>query len=305
MIARIYVAASRLDARLARICIASLRYFHPVADIQLLIGGRLQWGLERELARHWDVRVADIPRGDYGWGFVKLEPLFSPRSERFLVLDADTAVTGPVLDDLSCTTAPFVVDNEHYEDAAIPARYFDWRKVGTVDPTAQAPSFVFNSGQWVGTSGVITRGDFDPWLQWDFPRRLRHPKLFFPGEQGVLNYVLAQKATREGLSVERRPLMRWPGRGMDGLDAGSVAAREAPSTIVHWAGMKKLRLGEMVGADLLALFEDFYYAHMPSARLARRLAVVQNHATHRWNDVAVRARLTWRKLKRRQGDVTA
>ena len=47
---------------------ASVRYFYPEIAIRLLVGGRLQRGLEDELRRYWDVAIADLPRADYGWG---------------------------------------------------------------------------------------------------------------------------------------------------------------------------------------------------------------------------------------------
>ena len=130
--------------------------------------------------------------------------------------------------------------------------------------------FVFNSGQWFGTAGVLTRDDFAPWVEWTMPRRLRPPEYFMPGEQGILNYVLNQKAAIDGLRVERRQIMRWPGHSMDGLDAETVSKRAAPPLVVHWAGVKRARQRDMIGADLLAYFEKVYYQRLPAGE-ARRL----------------------------------
>src|SRR6266852_5165282 len=94
VIDRVYIAASARDARYTRICVASVRYFYPDIPIRLLVGGHLQRGLARELQQYWNVGTADLPRGEYGWGFVKLEALFAPPGERFLVLDSDTVLTG-------------------------------------------------------------------------------------------------------------------------------------------------------------------------------------------------------------------
>ena len=235
----IYIAASARDARYTRICVASVRYFYPEVPIRLLVGGRLQRGLADELQQYWDVGTADLPRGDYGWGFVKLEPLFGPPGEKFLVLDSDTVLTGPVLDVWSESRAPFLVDDEKQSEADTKRLYYDWEKVRQIDPNARPPQFVFNSGQWFGTAGVLTRDDFAPWVEWTMPRRLRHPEHFMPGDQGILNYVLNQKAAIDGLRVERRQIMRWPGHSMEGLDAETVSKRAAAPRVVHWAGVKK------------------------------------------------------------------
>ena len=37
----VYIAASTLDARLTRICVAHVRYFYPTIRIKLLVGGAL------------------------------------------------------------------------------------------------------------------------------------------------------------------------------------------------------------------------------------------------------------------------
>ena len=295
MIDCVYVTASTLDARLTRICVSSVRAFYPHIDIQLLIGGPLQLGLETELKKYWGVAAANIPRANYGWGFVKLEPLFLPFRSRFLILDSDTAITGPVLESIGSLQSDFIVDNEEYASDAISLRYYDWRKVRDVDSKAQPPRFVFNTGQWVGTSGVLTRRDFDPWVEWRFPRRLRRPNCFFPGEQGVLNYVLVQKAMLEGLDVERRPIMRWPGYGLEAHIVDGIRSGAAKPIIIHWAGVKKIRHSDMVGADILVYFEDLYYRHLPLGQVRRRWAAIKNAMTHAMSGLWVRARLLVRK----------
>jgi len=294
MVDCVYITASKLDARFTRICVASVRYFYPEIPIRLLVGGRLQRGLAESLLRFWGVRIADIPAGDYGWGFVKLEPLFGPSGQKFLVLDSDTVLTGPILDDWKNSEAPFLVDNEQYSEARIKLRYYDWQKVREIDPNTKPPRFVFNSGQWVGTAGVLTRDDFAPWVEWTLPRRLRHPEYFFPGEQGILNYVLNQKAMLANLCVDCRTIMRWPGYGLQGLDARIVSERAASPAIIHWAGMKKVRQRKMVGADLLSFFETIYYQRIPCAQGRRIMAAFQDALAHLLHSIQVRVKIRMR-----------
>lgn len=293
----IYVAASAHDARFTRICVASIRHFYPHVVIKLLAGGKLEHGLREELARYWDVGTADVPPGDYGWGFVKLEPLFGKRGERFLAVDSDTVFAGPVLDTWASSAADFLVDDEAQTEADTHRLYYDWRKVAAIDAAVGPPQFVFNTGQWFGTAGVLTREDFAPWVGWTMPRRLKHPDCFMPGDQGILNFVLNRKYAGEGLRVERRKIMRWPGHSMAGLDARTVAERRATPVVVHWAGMKKPRLGEMAGADLLGLFERQYYARIPSGSFLIRWRACADAVSFILRDVAVRMRLFLRRLR--------
>ena len=270
---RIYVTASRHDARYSRICVASIRYFYPDASVSLLPGGPLEAGLAKEMARFWDVGMAAVEARDWGWGFVKLEPLFGLPGERFIVLDSDTTFGGLVLSAWEKSTANFLVDDESQSEANIRRLYYDWRQVVKIDPAARPPAFVFNSGQWFGTAGVLSRTDFEPWIDWSGPKPiLKHASYFMPGDQGILNYILNQKALLEGLSVDRKQIMRWPGHGMDDYTSTAVSDRSTPPRVIHWAGMKRPRLGAMAGADLLRFFEAYYYSRIPGGTTKRRAA---------------------------------
>ena len=276
----IYLAACSRDARLTRICVASIRYFYPDVPIKILAGDILQPGLAEEMFKYWDVGVVELPEGDYGWGLVKLEPLFGPVGQRFMVCDVDTAFMGYILDLRAKSDAPFFVDDEQLSDADFRRLYYDWDKVGEIDPTAQSPHKAFNVGQWFGTSGIVAREELDDWVEWTLPRRLRYPDMFMGGDQGVMNYVILKKEASEGLRIDRHTFMRWPGYGMNDLSVERVKNREAPPLVVHWAGMKAIFLHNMVGGDLLQFFEDYYYTRLPAGRLRRILAFCRHVWIH-------------------------
>jgi hypothetical protein len=279
MIDCIYVAASTHDARYTRICVASIRYFYPDIPIRLLVGGPLERGLTFELARYWNVAPADVAPGVYGWGFVKLEPLFVQSGERFLVLDSDTALSGRVLTHLSNANASFVVDDEQQSEDRQKMLYYDWTIASDLVPAVAKPRFVFNTGQWFGTGGLLERHDFTPWLRWTMPRTLIDRRQFKQGEQGVLNWVINRRVADGSLEVARRPLLVWPGHSMQGLTPEAIRNGTAQPRIIHWAGLKRLRLSDMIGADVLEFFERYYYSGMSRrARYASRY----HQKRHRW-----------------------
>lgn len=281
MIDVIYVAASTRDARYTRSCVASIRSFYPDTRIELLVGGPLQLGLEGELARHFSVGVADFVRADYGWGFVKLEPLFRRRGERFLVLDSDTVLAGPVCSLLRGDDADFLVDEEEQSAQRSKEIYYDPERAGPDGGAVAPPRFLFNSGQWFGRSGLISRNDFHGLVEWTYPRRLYRPDVFKNGDQGVLNFVVNEQERLGRIRVSRVPLMRWPGHGLDGIDVENVAAGHGPPVVVHWAGMKKRRLGEMTGGELLLLFERRYYDRLSFGTARRAVDLVRHVAGDR------------------------
>ena len=295
----VYLAACARDARLTRICVASIRYFYPEIPIRLLAGDILQRGLAEELKKHWNVDLAPLPEGDYGWGLVKLEPLFGPPGERFLVMDVDTAFTGRVIDRADQSDADFFVDNEQLSDEDFKRLYYDWDRLRELDPDVQSARAAFNVGQWFGTAGLVRREEFDRWVEWKLPRRLRHPQYFMPGDQGVMNHVILKKERLDGIRIERQTLMRWPGNSMQDLDVASVAAGRAPALVIHWAGMKKTFLRDMIGGDLLLFFERFYYSRMPAGAL-RRMWDICYHVWLQWkHSLTVKARLRWRRWSAR------
>lgn len=295
----IYLAACSRDARLTRICLASIRYFYPDVPVRILAGDILQRGLAQELKKHWNVDVADLPVGDFGWGFVKLEPLFGPKGQRFMVCDVDTAFTGRVLDDRARSDAPFWVDNETLSDDDFKRLYFDWEKLSALDPDVQSAQRAFNVGQWFGEAGLVERDEFDDWLEWTLPRRLKYPDVFMGGDQGVMNYVVLKQEAFEGLRIDRVEMMRWPGYGMADLSPEAVRNGTAPARVIHWAGMKAIFLHNMVGGELLQFYEDFYYSRMPMGRI-RRILALWRHVWIHWCFNTFRPfRLTFGKWRNR------
>lgn len=261
--------------------------------MKILAGDILQSGLAEEVAKYWNVGLVDLPVGDYGWGMVKLEPLFGPPGQRFMVVDVDTVFTGKVLDLRAQSDATFFVDDEPQSDAEYKRLFYDWDKLREIDPNVQSARKAFNVGQWFGTAGMVRREEFDPWVEWTLPRRLRYPDLFMGGDQGVCNYVILKKEALAGLRIDRRTFMRWPGHGMAELTVEAVAGRTAPPLVIHWAGMKGIFLCNMVGSDLLQFFEYYYYTRLPMARLRRILHLLRHVWVHVAFEVGRRITLRW------------
>jgi len=271
----IYVAASRHDARFTRTCIASIRYFYPDIPVKLLVGGQLEKRLVSELAEYPNLTFADLPRRNYGWGFVKLEPLFGPPGERFLMLDSDTVLTGPVLRVADENEHDFIVDREDEEESRAKEIYFDWTKF----PADRArPFFFFNTGQWFGRSGVLRRDDFAELIEWTSPPRLLEPSTFKNGEQGVLNFVVNTQFASGHISVLRVPLMCWPGRDTSAVNSEKVAAGSAPARIVHWAGFKGSFHGSLPRGDLLMFYENIYYRGLRNPLIQRAQGICRHIA---------------------------
>jgi hypothetical protein len=266
---RVYVAGFRHDVHFTRACVASIRHWHPAIPITLIKDRFYGDYSTKDIERYYGCDVFPSAGRTYGWGFSKLEPLFCPNAGRFLVIDSDIVFLGPVLDRLATVAGDFVVQWENPSPEFVAQNYFDLTRLSEIDSSFQFPGYTFNSGQWVGTGGLMTRDDFSPWLEGGSPPSLRYPAVFKLGEQGLFNYVLMKSAAAGRLTLARE-------RFMEVGDSPKVAAFDltrnnaAPASfLVHWCGLRQSRFSRMVRGDLLLHFERLYYSRMPLGRWRR------------------------------------
>ena len=266
----IYISTYRNDLPLTRICVASIRYWYADVPIKLIKDTAAGNFNTLEIEDRWNVGVVDTGGRHFGWGFSKLEPLFFELKEKFLILDSDTVFTGPVLDMLASYDAPFVVKR----------LYYDLKALKKIDPTFQPCGKNFNSGQWVGTSGLVRREDFSEVLEWANPPHLKNPKMFMNGDQGVLNYVLEKLANSGRFQLARAPLMWWAPRDINQLDIQTMSQNTPYSRIIHWAGCKLYAKEPMPRADVLKFFEQYYYSRVSGGQILGKLRSWLHYTGH-------------------------
>jgi len=260
-IERVYIATHRGDLRLTRICVASVRRWYPDIPIFLLKDEAKGSFSTREIESAWNVQVWPTGNRAFGWGFIKLEPLFDAQRTRYLMLDSDIVFVGRVIDTLEQYSEDFIVQKEEQPAHDVPSLYFDPERIrASFDPGFTGPAFTFNTGQYVATSGMIRRDDFAKLVEWSEPRRVRHPEMFNPSDQGVLNYVVLARLAAGAITVARVPFMKWGRDEMAAFDLASLDERSPYPFLIHWAGLKKRRLGQMLRSDILRAFERAYYA---------------------------------------------
>lgn len=185
-IQRIFVAGFRHDVQFTRTCVASIRHWYPRIPITLIKDRFYGDYSTHEIERNFCCEVFDSRQKSYGWGFGKFEPLFLQEKMRFLVIDSDIVLAGPVLERLQQFSEDFVVQREVPTADFVVSHYFDPARLKVLDPEFQFPGYTFNTGQWVGTSGLLREVDFDPYLHRESAPRLKQPEIFKLGEQGLL-----------------------------------------------------------------------------------------------------------------------
>jgi len=258
----VYINTYKYDFQYAKICISSIRYWYPSIPIFLIKdmgAGKFDTSLvESKL----NVAVYETHGKAFGWGFGKFEPLFKNDKEVFLFMDADTVMIGPLLDKVNGLDTQFVVDNEDLPIEKIISLYYDPKMIQDIYEKFEFPGYCFNSGQWIGTSGILKRADFDKLVTWNPKPTLKYPNIFKQADQGIFNFILHRKVIAGDLTIRRMPIMIWPDKGQaDYVELDVIRKREDKyPMIIHWAGMKKRNLNDLPRADILVFFQDNYYS---------------------------------------------
>lgn len=266
-VSRIFINTYRRDFHLARVCVSSIRYWYPVIPIWLVKDmGAGDFDTET-MERAFDVRVLDTGGKSFGWGFGKFEPLFQDSGEPFLFMDADTVMTGPLLDRLADIDADFIVDEEVQPRAKLLDLYFDPEAVGRMDPSYVYPGYTFNTGQWAATPGMLARKDFAGLVEWDPDPKPLRPDLFRQADQGLFNYLLHKKHSEGAIRLSRVPLMIWPeAHAADHVSLDAIRDRSPnEDRVIHWAGMKNTPHAELPRRDIIDFFKGEYYRRVGRA----------------------------------------
>src|SRR5262249_55283988 len=157
-----------------------------------------------------------------------------------------------VLGTIERMSASFVVSKRSADTSKPEFRnaYFNLEKLRKIDPQFEFPGFAFNTGVWVGTSGLLRRELFDPHIVWGSPIALRRPDIFSCADQGLLNYVLLSAVRRGKITLETAEFMLWgQSKQMANVSWKSIEHREGVPFVAHYAGAKPASLREFIGCD--------------------------------------------------------
>jgi hypothetical protein len=258
----VYINTYRYDFNLARVCLASVRYWYPKIKI-VLIKDKSRGNFDTtDVEKIFSVEVFETRIKKFGWGYGKLEPLFLEERKCFLMLDADTVITGPVIDLVKDIEADFVVDEEVQPATRFNEIYYNLERIHEVVPDFIYPGYSFNSGQWFGTSGLFKRSDFDVSLNWTNPPVPKFPNIIFNGDQAHINFLLHLKEQTGKILVSRKRLMVWPTeKNADFLSLEAIKCKDPHQPfIIHWAGMKAKRKSLLPRFDIIQFYEQYYYS---------------------------------------------
>jgi hypothetical protein len=277
----VYVFTQEQDLRLTRICVASVRFWHPDIPIFLVKDERKNRFNTAEIEQNFNVNVERFGQDIIGGcGFlIKFEPLFLKERQRSLILDSDIVFCGPVVERLSDLEADFIVaeDCTHgslagsaYGEAVVNRLYFNLKNLRRFDPFYAFPNRAFNAGQIVITTGLLKREDLAPLIDWSGVPKLKNPDIFKMGDQGVWNYFLHSESQHGRLHLEYEDFMLLHGdKRCSEINLRRIQEHEGYPFLIHWAGCHPATLSAMPFNEILYFFEDWYYARTRTPLIQR------------------------------------
>ena len=271
----IVLICSKKDYYLAKICVASIRYFYPEESI-FLIKDKLQGDFSTtEIEAAFNVAILDLGIDKLGWGAGKLHFLLSNLlpNKRVLLLDGDIVFLGKFIDQLFSSTEgiDFVVDDDLTEykrnpsDPYVKKTYFDYEEIKNLEPEYQYPGYVFNTGQLIVRTGLLKSKDVIAYFDKDNYPYYKDMKLMPLVDQSILNVILPKKAQKKEISIATRNFMLWSdGEPLKAVKLDLIKSGTTYPYLIHYAGsFKSEDIRKMIRPDILTFFQNYYFSKVP------------------------------------------
>jgi hypothetical protein len=114
--------------------------------------------------------------------------------------------------------------------------------------------------------------DFTDLLVWEEYPEPVHPDCFFH-EQGMLNFLIAEKLKKSSISYRNVHFHRW---GWDAelksISVSQLKQHQPYPFLIHWYGKKKGLLSTLPCSRILKLYEDYYYSLVSNGYLKKQIS---------------------------------
>ena len=270
----VVVCCNKKDFFLAKICIASIRYFYPEIPIELVKDFGNGYFSSKKLEQVYKVKNIDLGIKKIGWGAAKFHYLFHmPLGKKVFLLDADIIFLGPFLNRMERLSKEndYVVSAEKHVDPYSEyskITYFDTREVERKFSDYKFPGYFFNTGQVFVTVGSIEKDEIAKYFdQSTFPY-WKDQSLFPLVDQSVYNYLLPTLSSQGKLKLATDNFVIWSRSNIaNDINLESITSKSCDVGVLHWAGdIRTPFLKQMNRSDILEFFEDNYYRSIPFGR---------------------------------------
>lgn len=307
----IIVACAKHDYRLAKGTCASIRHFLGDVPICLLVDGDFPvndieqaYGV-RPLHRR-NVANPELRRRSFGWGLTKMVSFWESPWEHFLFLDADTVVWGDVLKHTEPCAYDLVTSRQEtaHSEADVNKWFFDVRWMEQHFPDFQwrrHAADYFCTGTFFARRNVFPLAEYLEMLD----LCAAYPGCFFPGEMGLLNFMIFRALDKGRIQVAQRDMQflvrNFPKaearRRFPISESGPICAPGA-GTVIHWCGWEKPH-----SFDRAIYSEPMNFFRRKFLRDSRRLDELVAGCVMQLEDMPARMQFYQRQLVSARGSV--
>jgi len=260
---------------MAKICIASIRYYYPNVKIQLIKDESTGQFSSKELETNFNVSILDLGVKNLGMCGAKFHYLYlQQKTKKVLMLDPDIVFVGPFLERIFPVVAAndYVIsyeENDLSDEEWVSNTYFNLEALRSVYPSYQYPGYFFNCGQLFLTTGSIGKKYLNEFFNpQEFPY-WKNRKLFHLYDQSIYNYLLPTLEAENKLKLGKDKFVVWAGsKNVLDISLLDIGKKSLQIGLIHWAGCLRFTpISRMIRGDILRFFENFYYSQIKRGRV--------------------------------------
>jgi hypothetical protein len=274
---RILLGCNKKDWHMAKICLASIRYWCPEIPIALIVDELSGTINTLDLERQYNITRYAAPIQKMGWGINTLLPMTAPAGKRSLFVDADIVFLGDVVGYLEQYDEEVLVSIDKPKNliALMELTYFTQEKIRQFDAEFKLPTYLFNCGQLVFNEGILSKADFIGMVDWNTsPPSLVAKDTFICADQSMLNYHITRLQNQKKITVKPLDFSIWgfSKEAMSNVSLGDIKAKHGIPKMIHWAGIKPHRLSQMPRSDLLSFYENIHYQGVAFGKIRKQIS---------------------------------
>lgn len=261
---KVYIGCCKTDFYLLRSCVASIRYWNKDVPVFLLKDFSRGAFNTEELERVFNVGVVHTKFKELG-GYMKLQPYIEAEEEKIFSQDADMVWLGNIVELLKDIEEDIAV--HAYSPADLNDEmnqwYFNKKSLYKYYPGYRYPGFLFNCGSIFLNKKVFTEGDFKNIITWKEKAEPIHKTVFLCEDQGIINYIVAEKYLAHTISIANIGLqVAAESEEASNYSLDKIKNKEEQKVIVHWLGKKNGLNSFYTAGHLLRFYEKEYYNHL-------------------------------------------
>ena len=257
----VIVACCDQDYLFAKGCCASIRHFLGDVPICLIVDGTFSIASLKRVYGVHEINYKTVSNHllrerSFGYGVTKMIAFWESPWKHFLYLDADTNVWGNILKYSNFLDFDVIIDKPYYgySDDDVSNFFFNIHEINTHFPDFRWQNHrhhYFCTGVFFATRDIFSLDEYIDILN----LISKNPKLFYPGEMGLLNFMICRAADEGRIRLGQENIqLIVPDFEQDNLRKRFPVNNAEPvyqdeDVVIHWCGAKPTSINPKVYSE--------------------------------------------------------